>query len=257
MARVFAFGGGVQSTAVLVLQSQNRLPQNYDAFYFANVGDDSEHPDTLRYLSEVAMPFAERHGIRLEVVQRKGDTLLQMLTSDKSDIPIPVRFASGAMGRRNCTHKWKVTAIDRALRAAGHREAVFGYGISIDEWHRMRDLGPYEQNGLTKRREYPLFELKLDREDCKRLIAEAGLPVPPKSACWFCPFHNKSDWRALRDTRPDLFEAAIALEDRLAEKRVQRGRDPVFLRQGGLKSLLAEQSLEFEDIPCESGYCWT
>ena len=41
--RTFSFGGGVQSTAVLVLQAQNKLPEPYDVFLFANVGDDSEH----------------------------------------------------------------------------------------------------------------------------------------------------------------------------------------------------------------------
>jgi 3'-phosphoadenosine 5'-phosphosulfate sulfotransferase (PAPS reductase)/FAD synthetase len=264
--RVFAFGGGVQSVAVLVLQSQGKLSLPYDAYYFADLGE-AENPDTLRYVREVAAPFAERHGIRLEVVRRKGDTLLEVLKSDRSDIPIPVYFASGGMGRRNCTDKWKVFAVDRAIRAAGHREVVIGYGISIDEWHRVRDPGPYRQNGLIKRREYPLFELGFDREDCKQIIAKTGLPIPPKSACWFCPFHSRADWRNLRNTRPDLFEAAIALEDRLAEKRAQRGLDKVFLRKGGLRPLLVEQSLGLEslvlenddvtcEVTCESGYCW-
>jgi len=34
---------------------------------------------------------------------------------------------------------------------------------------------------------YPLMEWGLDREKCKQIIANAGLPVPVKSACWFCP----------------------------------------------------------------------
>ena len=39
--RTFSFGAGVQSTAVLVLQALGRLPEPYDVFLFANVGDDS------------------------------------------------------------------------------------------------------------------------------------------------------------------------------------------------------------------------
>lgn len=46
---VFSFGGGVQSTAVLVLQATGRLPRDYDHFVFANVGNDSEHPDVINY----------------------------------------------------------------------------------------------------------------------------------------------------------------------------------------------------------------
>lgn len=34
---------------------------------------------------------------------------------------------------------------------------------------------------------YPLREWGLTRRDCGKMIADAGLPVPPKSACFFCP----------------------------------------------------------------------
>ncbi|MCK4717036.1 MAG: hypothetical protein KAT70_00085, partial [Thermoplasmata archaeon] len=34
---------------------------------------------------------------------------------------------------------------------------------------------------------YPLIEWGWDRDECKRQIRAAGLPVPPKSACIFCP----------------------------------------------------------------------
>ena len=51
--RSFSFGGGVQSTAALVLQAQNKLPKSYDAFLFSNVGDDSEHPETIEYFNKI------------------------------------------------------------------------------------------------------------------------------------------------------------------------------------------------------------
>ena len=46
MIRAISFGGGVQSTALLVLASQGKI--DFRTFLFANVGDDSEHPATLR-----------------------------------------------------------------------------------------------------------------------------------------------------------------------------------------------------------------
>lgn len=49
--RVFSFGGGVQSTAALVLQAQGKI--DFDMFVHANVGDDSEHPDTVAYMRDV------------------------------------------------------------------------------------------------------------------------------------------------------------------------------------------------------------
>lgn len=64
MLRIFSYGGGVQSTAALVLAVQGKI--DFKTFLFANVGDDSEHPATLRYVREVAMPYAAANGIRLE-----------------------------------------------------------------------------------------------------------------------------------------------------------------------------------------------
>ena len=48
--KVFSYGGGVQSTACLVLVAQGKL--GIQTFLFANVGDDSEHPATLRYVRD-------------------------------------------------------------------------------------------------------------------------------------------------------------------------------------------------------------
>ena len=42
--RVFSYGGGVQSTAALVLASQHKI--DFKTFLFCNVGDDSENPAT-------------------------------------------------------------------------------------------------------------------------------------------------------------------------------------------------------------------
>lgn len=45
MEYIFSTGGGVQSTACLVLAAQGKIP--YRTFVFANVGDKAESPATL------------------------------------------------------------------------------------------------------------------------------------------------------------------------------------------------------------------
>ena len=60
---VVSYGGGVQSTALLVLAAQGLIPHRM--FLFANVGDDSEHPATLHYVRAIAAPYAAAHGIEL------------------------------------------------------------------------------------------------------------------------------------------------------------------------------------------------
>src|SRR5687768_11311330 len=60
--RVISYGGGVQSTALLVLAVRGELGQ-VEAALFCNVGDDSEDPDTLRYVRDVAIPFGHVGGV--------------------------------------------------------------------------------------------------------------------------------------------------------------------------------------------------
>jgi hypothetical protein len=52
----------------------------------------------------------------------------------------------------------------------------------------------------------------MDRAACERSIRGAGLPVPPKSSCWFCPASKKSEILWLSRRHPRLLERARALE---------------------------------------------
>lgn len=68
--RVVSFGGAVKSTCLLALAAQGRI--DYSTFLLADVGSDSEHPATLRYLHDVAVPFAKAHGLTIHELHRIG-----------------------------------------------------------------------------------------------------------------------------------------------------------------------------------------
>jgi hypothetical protein len=59
---------------------------------------------------------------------------------------------------------------------------------------------------------YPLMDWGMDRAACERSIRDAGLPVPMKSACWFCPASKKHEIVELRLRHPELLKRALALE---------------------------------------------
>jgi hypothetical protein len=248
--KVFSFGGGVQSTAALVLAAQGRI--DYRTFLFCNVGDDSENPDTLEYVRKFSRPYADMFGLELIEIrrqQRDGETLLERTKREERSVHIPVRMKNGAPGNRDCTQSFKIAVTRNWLGAGVH---TVGLGISWDEIHRMRDSG-------HKRfvNEYPLIDLRLKRVDCLKLIHEAGLPQPPKSSCWFCPFHNQAAWHDLRLKHPVLFEQASELEALLINKRHALGKDAVYLTPKGmpLKQAIGNQ-LAFDNLDtCESGYC--
>jgi hypothetical protein len=266
----FSFGGGVQSVAALVLAATGRL--DYRTFLFANVGNDSEHPATLRYLEKHAKPYAEAHGldlIELHRVKRDGtqETLYGRLTKDGSrSLPIPVRMSNGAPGTRSCTADFKIRVVGKWLKAHGanaQNPATVGIGISVDEIQRAntRRQEPYE------RVVYPLLDLGLRRADCHRVITAAGLPVPHKSACWFCPYHRPSTWADMRRDEPDLFDRSCRLEALLIERRAALGKDPVYLTRygkplaraipGGQLTLFDTFDPHSEDALCDSGRCFT
>lgn len=266
--RSISYGGGVQSTALLVLAAQGRI--DFRTFLMANVGDDSENPGTLRYLDEYARPFAAEHGIELvlldRVMVRTGEvrTLHGQLTKEGSrSLAIPVRMSNGAPGTRSCTADFKIKVIGRELKRRGATRgapATIGIGISLDEIHRAnnRRCEPHEEIV------YPLLELGLRRIDCARIIRDAGLPVPPKSSCWFCPFHRPETWHDMRRNQPDLFEKSCQLEELLNRRRDALGKEHVYLTRFGrpLRKAISDgvdllPGFDPADGACDSGWCMT
>jgi hypothetical protein len=136
--------------------------------------------------------------------------------------------------------------------------AVVGLGISLDEYQRMRT----DSNDPFQTLEYPLIDLRLTRQDCILIIERAGLPVPPKSSCWFCPFHRIPTWQTLKRNKPELFQKAVQLEKTLSDRSdVVLGRGKVFLTRKmiPLDQAIGDQLDMFQesDDMCESGYCHT
>lgn len=264
--RAFSYGGGWQSNAALVLAAEGRI--DYRRFVFCNVGDDSENPGTLEYIEKYAKPYAERHGlefVELRKIRRNGepDTILQWVRRQQRSIPIPVRMANGYPGNRSCTATFKiklVAAWARERGATADNPAVIGIGFTVDEIGRVGGRPP--ERGTVK--DYPLLGLKLRRKDIPDILERAGLPVPPKSACWFCPEKRPLQWQVMREEQPELFAASVALEAECTAKRAALGKDPVFFTWLGmpLDKAIAEgtQALfasDGGDGMCETGYCFT
>ena len=180
-------------------------------------------------------------------------------------------MSNGAPGTRSCTSDFKIKVIGRWLRAHGataENPATVGIGISLDEIERAnsRRQEPYE------RVVYPLVGigeetgLKLRRSDCDRITTGAGLPIPPKSACFFCPFHKLEVWDEMRRVDPGLFDRAADLEDLLNARRDDLGKDHVWLTRlnAPLREVIHEgrDLLPFADTDetaaeCDSGWCFT
>lgn len=231
-----------------------------------------DKPATTEYVRTIAIPFGAEHGIDVqELHRRKRDgstapTLYQRLTAEGSrSLPIPVRMSdTGAPGTRNCTGDFKIKVIGRWLREHGATKddpAHVGIGISTDEIQRAHP--GVDPKSPIQVRTYPLLDLGLSRGDCEQVILGAGIPVPQKSACYFCPFHKPSEWRRMKRDEPDLFAKSVALEALLNERRAMLEKDPVWFTRF-LKPLDEAISPDGDQLAmdlgtgdCESGYCMT
>ena len=269
--RAISYGGGVQSTALIVLAATGVI--DADVALMSNVGDDSELPQTLSYVREVIQPWASDRGFPVHLLNAmrhgKETTLFQEITNEGSNRTlIPVFGEKGNPLGRACTADFKVRVINRWLREHGAKKtnkATVLLGISTDEIQRA-GRGKEETVSI---REYPLLTLGLDRTACAEIIRDAGLPVPPKSSCFFCPFHSETTWRELRRDEPELFEKAQALEDHLQARNIRRGVEKqVYLTRKGalnrnrLSDQIAEAGEQLFDSEigidgCDSGFCWT
>ena len=253
---------------MLVLSAQGKI--DFPVHLFCNVGDDSENPATLKYVQKWSQPYAEAHGIELVTLHKtKRDgtpvTLMENLTRNESrSIPIPVRMSNGAPGNRSCTFDYKIALMSKWLKANGATKdnpALVGIGISVDEIERAnRGKGAPVQD-----RTYPLLDLGLNRNNCHTIIADAGLPTPPKSSCFFCPFHRPQVWAEMARDEPELFEKSAALEDLLNERRDMLGKDHVYLTRfnkplreaiGPAQDQLFTYDSGMDDGECDEGVCF-
>lgn len=192
---VVSYGMGVDSTAVLVGYVQQGIRP--DAILFADTG--SEKPETYAYLATMN-EFLRKHDFP-EV------TVLQYQASDFKNWPAyhtllencltNGTLPSEAFGYGSCSIKWKHVPQNKWTEAWGPAKAAWDQGLQVRKAIGF-DCGEksrtYKADVSTKKSdkekyafEYPLQEWGWHRVRCVAEIQKAGLPVPPKSSCFFCP----------------------------------------------------------------------
>ena len=131
------------------------------------------------------------------------------------------------------TRDYKITPILRHYRSLDSHINQY-LGIAWDEIHRMKDSRVDYVTNL-----YPLIDRRFTRADCVAIIEEAGLPIPQRSSCYFCPFNSVDRWRWLYETHPNLFNKAIALEERSKHFPSQRLTDQAFRERTDISAPVA------------------
>jgi 3'-phosphoadenosine 5'-phosphosulfate sulfotransferase (PAPS reductase)/FAD synthetase len=211
---VVAYGMGVDSTAMLVgLAQRGERP---DLILFADTG--SERPETYAYLDTINSWLLAIGFPTVTIVKnaspKAGYTSLEHQLNTLRVLP------ALAYGAHQCSLVWKVAPQQKFVKTWKPAIDAWAAGLTVTQCVGY-DAGPRDGarafkaegkagNGYTNR--FPLIEWGWDREECKRQIAAEGLPVPPKSCCWFCPAMKKPEIDDLVAKHPGLAARAIRIE---------------------------------------------
>lgn len=210
---VISFGGGVNSAAMILGMHERGLRP--DLILFADTG--AEKPETYDFLGLMGQFTAREMGLDVITVRAstKTDESLEKSCLRLEHLP------SIVYGSRTCSQRWKLQPCEKyenhwplaqAAWAAGSlvRKAV---GIDAGELRRAKEFIDKKYRVV-----YPLIEWGWSREECVACIKRMGLPVPVKSACFYCPSSKKSEVIHLKNKHPDLFDRAVKMEQAAASK---------------------------------------
>jgi hypothetical protein len=239
MKRYLSLGAGVQSSTLALMMAKGEIAP-VDAAIFADT--QNEPNSVMAWLDWLEAEIARSpHPYPVYRVTKGNlaDRETTIRTSKKSGkqyiqggIPAFVLAPTGKKGLlgRKCTTDFKIQPIYVKVRELlgikrAPREkqilAKMAIGISLDEVHRMKP------NTFSYVESYwPLIDLAMTRDDCFAWMAKHGYPMPPRSACVFCPFHSDAEWVRLRDEEPHEFTRAVEFERKIhAAYRQQNALD--------------------------------
>jgi hypothetical protein len=217
---VISLGAGVQSSTMALMAANGELPKP-DCAIFADTGNEPKAVYTYLDFLKKILPYP------IYKVS-KGNITEDMINSIKNNTKFPTapfftqNVITGKKGmlRRQCTSDYKIQPIKKKLRELCN----IGYkkhfpkdkyieqwiGISTDEIQRMKpSRDPYILN------RHPLIELKMSRQDCINYLNKNKIPLPEKSACIMCPYHNDAYWHFMKTERLSEFKEAIELDKKI------------------------------------------
>lgn len=228
MMTVISLGAGVQSTTMALMAAHGEIRPLPDCAVFSDTGaEPAAVYDHLAWLqSPNVLPFP------IHVVSA-GNLYEELMKTTRGEgqrgsharPPFFVKNADGSRGiiRRQCTSDFKIDPIERKVRELlglkfrqrWPRTAVLEQwiGISLDEKIRCK---PSSRRAIRSR--WPLIEKRMSRSDCLLWIERKGYPVPPKSACTFCPYRSDVAWRHLRDTDAAGWAQAIEVDEAIRDR---------------------------------------
>ena len=196
MRHVCGISGGKDSSALAVYMREKVPDMEY---FFCDTG--AELPETYAYLAKLEAAL--------------GKPIARLNSSRGFDHYFEVfRGALPSPQMRWCTTLLKIKPLEEWI---GDEEVVSYVAIRADESNRKG----YVSTKPNIRTMFPFIDDGIDRAGVIRILEDSGLSLPDyyrwrtRSGCYFCFFQRKSEWVGLADNHPDLFEKAVAIEQKI------------------------------------------
>lgn len=237
-----SYGMGVDSTAMLTgLVKAGIRP---DFILFADVGG-SEREGTYAYLP-VIQNYLDKHKFPKVTVVKYVPKYAPYSTLEDNMLT-NATLPGAVFGRGNCSMKFKITPQEKWERRYKGSRITKLVGFEAGE-ERRRNRGNRRTHIMKKHNyeyRFPLIDWGWDREECKARIREAGLPVPPKSSCIFCPNIRPEELYELTpEERGRIIRMEIMAEP-YNEKIHGLWRKPHKGLPGSITEFILENKLEF------------
>jgi len=213
---VLSLGAGVQSSTMALMTKTGELPKP-DVGIFADTGYESKSCYLYLDFLKKVLPFPI-HVVKFGNI--KDDMLKARGTTNFVVAPFYTQETiTGKKGMilRQCTNQYKIQPIKKKIRELCNvgfnkrfpkdKYVEQWIGISKDEIGRMKPArDPYILN------RHPLIEMNMSRQDCVNWLNKNKFPLPEKSACICCPFHDDKYWDFMKNERPSEFADAVAFD---------------------------------------------
>lgn len=193
---ICGISGGKDSSA-LAVYLRDRV-QNME-YFFCDTG--AELPETYEYLARLEVTL----GTPIERLNaRRGfDHWFEVY---RGALPSPQM--------RWCTKQMKIRPIEEWV---GSDEVISYVAIRSDEANRKGYISTKPNISTV----FPFVEDGIDHEAVLRILDDAGIGLPDyyewrtRSGCYFCFYQRKVEWIGLADRHPELFERAVAIENKV------------------------------------------
>ncbi|MGW4802556.1 phosphoadenosine phosphosulfate reductase domain-containing protein [Kitasatospora sp. NPDC004272] len=216
---VLGLSGGKDSSA-LAIYMRDRVPDM--EYFFCDTG--AELPETYAYLNKLEAAVG-KPIVRLNT-DRDFDHWLEVY---QGTLPSPQM--------RWCTKNLKIKPLEEWV---GDDEVISYVAIRADE----NRLG-YVSTKPNITAVFPFREDGIDRDGVNRILDEAGTGLPAyyewrtRSGCYFCFFQRKHEWLGLKDRHPELFDKAVAYEEKVRhQSTAMQGRDYTWSQGESLHDLI-------------------